>query len=225
LGIYHADLGIRNTIKIVVDANEFSFKIIDFDKAFKVAPTEAKDKAVESTKNLFKYWLRFKFDGADSEPPLDEIEASDSEGNSRTKTVTSTFYNERDIIEYIYHGADESLLQQLIDIRNESKFSNEQVDECIRLLQEHMRKSHLQQYTALVKTLLSDEIIKEKHNEELVDKETVSRVLKELQQLEEGTIGYSQFSARVGKISKGQKGKESGSKIESSELPMVNIKA
>jgi hypothetical protein len=115
---------------------------------------------------------------------------SDSEGKSRTRTVTSTFYNERDIIEYIYHGADESLLQQLIDIRNESKFSK-RVDKCIRLLQEHMRKSHLQQYTTLVRTLLSDEIINEKHNNELVDKETVDRVRKELQQLEEGKIGYS----------------------------------
>jgi hypothetical protein len=53
-----------------------------------------------------------------------------------------------------------------------------------------MRKSHLQQYTTLVKTLLSDEIINEKHNNELVNKETVYRVLKELHQLEEGKIGY-----------------------------------
>jgi hypothetical protein len=191
LGIYHADLWFRNTIKIVADENGCSFKIIDFDKAFKVFPTETKDKAFESTKNLLDHWLRFKFDGTDSKPPLDEIEVSDSEGNSRTKTATSTFYNERDIIEYIYHGADESLLQQLIDIRNESKFSSKRVDKCIRLLQAHMRKSHLQQYTTLVKKLLNDEIIKERHNKELVDKETVNRVLKELQQLEEGKIGYS----------------------------------
>jgi hypothetical protein len=78
LGIYHADLGIRNTIKIAVDANECLFKVIDFDKAFKVFPTEAKDKAFESTKNLLDHWLRFKFDGTDSKPPLDEIEVSDS---------------------------------------------------------------------------------------------------------------------------------------------------
>jgi hypothetical protein len=53
-----------------------------------------------------------------------------------------------------------------------------------------MRKSHLQQYTTLVKTLLSDEIINERHNKELVDKETVDMVLKELQRLEEGKIRY-----------------------------------
>jgi hypothetical protein len=122
---------------------------------------------------------------------MDEFEASDSEGKSRTRTVTSTFYNERDIIEYIYHGADESLLQQLIDIRNESKFSSKRVDKCTRLLQAHMRKSHLQQYTTLVKKLLNEETIKKKHNKELVDKKTVEGVLKELQQLEEGKIGYS----------------------------------
>jgi hypothetical protein len=52
--------------------------VIDFDKAFKVFPTEAKDKAFESTKNLLDYWLRFKFDGTDSKPPLDEMEVSDS---------------------------------------------------------------------------------------------------------------------------------------------------
>jgi hypothetical protein len=121
---------------------------------------------------------------------LDEIEMSDSEGNSRKKAVTNTVYNERDIIEYIYHGADESLLQQLIDIRNESKFCSKRVEKCIRLLQAHMRKSHLQQYTMLVRTLLSNEIINERHNKELVNKETADRVLKELQQLEEGKIGY-----------------------------------
>jgi hypothetical protein len=190
LGIYHADLEIRNIIRIVADENGCSFKIIDFDKAFKVFPTETKDKTFESTKNLIDHWLRFRFDGTDSKPPMDEIEVSDSEGNSKTRTVTSTFYNERDIIEYIYHGADESLLQQLIDIRNESKFSSKRVDKCIRLLQAHMRKSHLQQYTMLVRTLLSNEIINEKHNNELVKKETVDSVLKELQQLEEGEIGY-----------------------------------
>jgi hypothetical protein len=54
-----------------------------------------------------------------------------------------------------------------------------------------MRKSHLQQYTTLVKKLLNDEIIKERHNKELVDKETVDMILKELQQLEVGKIGYS----------------------------------
>jgi predicted Ser/Thr protein kinase len=78
LGIYHADLWISNTIRIIVEENELSFKIIDFDKAFKVFPTEAKDKAFESTKNLLKYWLSFKFDGVESKPPLDEIEVNDS---------------------------------------------------------------------------------------------------------------------------------------------------
>jgi hypothetical protein len=78
LGIYHADLWFRNTIRIVVDENKFSFKVIDFDKAYKVFPTEAKDKAFESTKNLIDHWLRFKFDGKDSKPPMDEIEVSDS---------------------------------------------------------------------------------------------------------------------------------------------------
>jgi hypothetical protein len=77
LGIYHADLWIKNTIRISVDENESSFKIIDFDKAFKVFQTEAIDKALESTKNMLDYWLRFKFDGTDSKPPLDEIEVSD----------------------------------------------------------------------------------------------------------------------------------------------------
>jgi hypothetical protein len=65
LGIYHADLWFRNTKKMI-NMGEFFFKIIDFDKAFKVFPTEAKDKAFESTKNLIDHWLRFKFDGKDS---------------------------------------------------------------------------------------------------------------------------------------------------------------
>jgi hypothetical protein len=42
----------------------------------------------------------------------------------------------------------------------------------------------------LVRTLFNDKIINEKHNKELVEKETVDKVLKELQQLEEGEIGY-----------------------------------
>jgi hypothetical protein len=53
-----------------------------------------------------------------------------------------------------------------------------------------MRKSHLKQYITLVKTLLGDKIFKEKYNKELVDEETVWKVQNELQQLEEGKIGY-----------------------------------
>jgi glucan biosynthesis protein len=77
LGIYHADLWFRNTIK-VTQINQDRFKVIDFDKAFKVFPTEEKDKAFESTKNLLDHWIRFKFDGVNSKPPMDEIEVSDS---------------------------------------------------------------------------------------------------------------------------------------------------
>jgi hypothetical protein len=40
-----------------------------------------------------------------------------------------------------------------------------------------MRSSHLHQYTALVKNLLSDEIISKKENRELVEKEMVDQVL------------------------------------------------
>ena len=60
LGIYHADLFFRNTIK-VTKGNKFSFKIIDFDKAFKINKTQKKDKTFECTQNLFDFWLRFKF--------------------------------------------------------------------------------------------------------------------------------------------------------------------
>jgi hypothetical protein len=61
LGIYHADLAFRNTIKIS-QPHSFTFKIIDFDKAFKVVKTKENDMAYESTKNLLDYWLKFTFD-------------------------------------------------------------------------------------------------------------------------------------------------------------------
>jgi tRNA A-37 threonylcarbamoyl transferase component Bud32 len=49
LGIYHADLALRNTIRVT--RGEWSaFKIIDFDKAFKVIQTEKNDKAFECTR-------------------------------------------------------------------------------------------------------------------------------------------------------------------------------
>jgi hypothetical protein len=57
----------------MINMDNFSFKIIDFDKAFKVFPTEEKDKILESTKNLLDHWLRFEFDGKNSKPPIDEI--------------------------------------------------------------------------------------------------------------------------------------------------------
>jgi hypothetical protein len=58
LGIYHADLRFRNTIK-VTQRDQDIFKVIDFDKAFKVFSTEAGDKVFEFTKKMLKFWLRF----------------------------------------------------------------------------------------------------------------------------------------------------------------------
>jgi hypothetical protein len=85
LGIYHADLAFRNTIKVAQRSLDV-FKVIDFDKAFKVFPTEAEDRVFEFTRQLLDFWLRF--DGSDSNLMQ---EKSDSEG-SRMHSAT---YNER----------------------------------------------------------------------------------------------------------------------------------
>jgi hypothetical protein len=61
LGIYHADLAIRNTIRVSREG-WFAFKIIDFDKAFKVIKSEENDKAYECTLELIDFWLKFTFD-------------------------------------------------------------------------------------------------------------------------------------------------------------------
>jgi tRNA A-37 threonylcarbamoyl transferase component Bud32 len=49
LGIYHADLAFRNTIR-VTHGEWSAFKIIDFNRAFKVIQTKEKDKSFECTK-------------------------------------------------------------------------------------------------------------------------------------------------------------------------------
>jgi hypothetical protein len=72
IGIYHADLQLRNTIRVTRGVWN-TFKIIDFDKAFKVVQTHDKDIAFESTKDLIDFWLRSNFDGEDVGTPYDEI--------------------------------------------------------------------------------------------------------------------------------------------------------
>lgn len=57
MGIYHADLTLRNTIRISRRGGWSTFKIIDFDWAFKVIQTEENDKAFECTKELIQFWL------------------------------------------------------------------------------------------------------------------------------------------------------------------------
>ena len=75
LGIYHADLYFRNTIK-VSKGNAFCFKIIDFDKAFKVHQTEKKDEGYQCTRDLFDFWLRFRFAGKHSKAPIYDFYSS-----------------------------------------------------------------------------------------------------------------------------------------------------
>jgi hypothetical protein len=63
LGIYHADFAFRNTIRVVREYNpQGTFKIIDFDKAFKVFETAPNDKVFTFTEKILDYWLKFLFD-------------------------------------------------------------------------------------------------------------------------------------------------------------------
>lgn len=48
LGILHADLAFRNTIMKVFSSGKCTFKIIDFDKAWKVCRTSQDDPAYDS---------------------------------------------------------------------------------------------------------------------------------------------------------------------------------
>jgi predicted Ser/Thr protein kinase len=61
MGIYHADIALRNTIRITHSGSK-RFKIIDFDKAFKVIKTDEKDTAFNCTQQLIDFWLFFDFD-------------------------------------------------------------------------------------------------------------------------------------------------------------------
>jgi hypothetical protein len=61
LGIYHADLSFRNTIKIIKEGI-FSFKVIDFDKAFVYKDTPYSKRAYQSTIESFRYWILFDFE-------------------------------------------------------------------------------------------------------------------------------------------------------------------
>jgi hypothetical protein len=64
-------LAFRNTIKVPSELPRF--KIIDFDKSFKVVPTEEKDEAYNSTKDILDFWLKFRFDEKHPRAPFAEI--------------------------------------------------------------------------------------------------------------------------------------------------------
>ena len=59
LGIFHADLEFRNTIKLERGNGGFIYKIIDFDWAFKVggSPKEKHLSLLSHTKAILKFWL------------------------------------------------------------------------------------------------------------------------------------------------------------------------
>jgi predicted Ser/Thr protein kinase len=75
LGIYHSDLAFRNTIRVTENKSTV-FKIIDYDKAFKVSKTKQRDRAFETTSDVFAFWLRFHFDRQLSRAPFEEIDLS-----------------------------------------------------------------------------------------------------------------------------------------------------
>jgi tRNA A-37 threonylcarbamoyl transferase component Bud32 len=72
VGIYHADLALRNTIR-VTHGKWSAFKIIDFDRAFKVMRTVDKDKAFELVKQLFDFWLKSNYQHNGMRPPIDVL--------------------------------------------------------------------------------------------------------------------------------------------------------
>jgi hypothetical protein len=77
MGIYHSDLAIRNTITVSFGALS-AFKIIDFDKAFKVVKSvKGKDIAFECTEKLFDFWLSSTFNEGDMIIPCDELSLVD----------------------------------------------------------------------------------------------------------------------------------------------------
>ncbi len=76
MGIYHADLALRNTIR-VSRGGWSAFKIIDFDLTFKVVKTGEKDRAYGYTEELIDFWLYFKFDSNKPYAPFGEISFDD----------------------------------------------------------------------------------------------------------------------------------------------------
>ena len=59
IGIFHADLEFRNTIKLERGNGELTYKIIDFDWAFKIGenPEEKYPSLLNHTKAILRFWL------------------------------------------------------------------------------------------------------------------------------------------------------------------------
>ena len=59
MGIFHADLELRNTIKLEKRSGEITYKIIDFDRTFKIRgiPSERHTSLLEHTKAIIKFWI------------------------------------------------------------------------------------------------------------------------------------------------------------------------
>jgi hypothetical protein len=60
LGIYHQDLGMRNTRRIPQkgDKDNLVYQIVDFDQAFKVG-LDRKDSLIEISREIIRLWLEF----------------------------------------------------------------------------------------------------------------------------------------------------------------------
>ena len=104
LGIYHPSLSLQGTIK-VLRGERSVFKIADFSDAFKVAKSlsteKGKDKAFELTRDIFDFWLRFRYDLKRPRKPCYHF-ADDESDSDLSANSTSTFYDESEIVKDLF---------------------------------------------------------------------------------------------------------------------------
>lgn len=81
------------------------FKIADFSDAFKVTKSlsteKGKDKAFELTRDIFDFWLRFRYDLKRPRKPCYHFADDESDSNSNASS-TSSFYDEAEIVKDLF---------------------------------------------------------------------------------------------------------------------------
>jgi hypothetical protein len=77
-------------------------------------------------------------------------------------------------------------MEKLLLIKNERPFDSKRGEQCLNLLRQHMKVSHLRQFTVLLKQLLTHKAINSNNKSNTISQQQMCQLLTELGRLRTG---------------------------------------